>query len=103
MNEAILFLSIIVVMGLVIVAQILERFHIVDQHTLKENKMLEEQSRLVKAIIAKNANDYVMTTSIDKVAPEEKPKINDDLIDPDALSDDEFDKSLGIKRTPPKK
>ena len=64
--------------------------------------MLEEQSRLVKAIIAKNANDYVMTTSIDKVDSQRQTETDDGVIDPDALTDDQFDASLGIKRKAPK-
>ncbi len=101
--EILALLIVTVVLGMMIIALMLERTFIVDQHKAKEDKLLEENSRLVKAVIAKNANDYVMTASIDKVAPEEKPKIDPDLVDPDDLSDDEFDKSLGIKRTPPKK
>lgn len=97
-----IYLAGFIILGLIIVFQILERFHVVDQATQKENKLLEENSRLVKAIIAKNANDYVMTTSIDKVPSEERPKEDNDQIDPDTLSDDDFDKVLGIKRKAPK-
>ena len=102
-NDVIIYIISLAALFGVIAFLILERASIVDQHRAKEDKLLEENSRLVKAIIAKNANDYVMTTSIDKVAPEEKPAVNSDLIDPDSLTDDEFDKTLGIKRTQPKK
>lgn len=74
----------------VIVFQVIERFYIIEQYKEQECKMLEEQSRLIKAIIAKNANDYVMTTSIDKVPAEEKPRLESDLIPEESLNDDEF-------------
>ncbi len=50
---------------------------------------------VVKAVIAKNANDYVMTTSIDKVAPEQKQPTDPDLIPEESLSDDEFMETIG--------
>ena len=49
---------------------------------------------MAKAVISKNANDYVMTTSIDKVAPEEKTPLNPDLVPEEGLSDDEFMKAI---------
>lgn len=94
MNE-LLYLIVIGILGLIIVAQIFERFNVVDHYQKEKDKMLDEQSRLVKAIIAKNANDYVMTTSIDKVAPETKQPNDPDLIDPDDLTDDEFVANIG--------
>lgn len=87
---------------LIIIGQAVERYFYTQQFQKEKEKMLDEMSRLVKAIISKNANEYVMTTSIDKVAPEEKAPENPDLVDPDSLTDDEFDSSLGIKRVQPK-
>jgi hypothetical protein len=79
-----------VILGIIIIALLVERHLLNEQFKSEKDKLLEELSRAVKAVIAKNANDYVMTTSIDKVAPEEKPQVNNDLVDPDTLSDDEF-------------
>ena len=92
-----------IVLVLVIIIQAVERYFYSEQVKQKEDRLLEENSRLVKAVISKNANDYVMTASIDKVAPEEKAPADPDLVDPDSLTDDEFDEALGIKRKPPKK
>src|SRR6266566_2394287 len=93
MNDLISVL-IIAILGLVIVSQIFERFHVVDQHIKEKDKLLEENSRLVKAVIAKNANDYVMTTSIDKVPSEIKEPVDSDLLPEESLSDEEFMASI---------
>lgn len=90
------------ILGLIIVGQGVERYLFTKHIEKEKSKLLDEMSRLVKAVISKNANDYVMTASIDKIAPEEKQPENPDLIDPDSLSDDEFDSALGIKRVAPK-
>lgn len=90
------------ILGLIIIGQAIERYFYTKQLQKEKGKMLDEMSRLVKAVISKNASDYVMTASIDKVAPEEKQPSSPDLIDPDSLTDDEFDSALGIKRVAPK-
>ncbi len=87
---------------LVIIVEFFFLQWIIDSITKEKGKLLEENSRLTKAVISKNANEYVMTASIDKVAPEDKPRQESEYVDPDNLSDDEFDDVLGIKRTPPK-
>lgn len=101
-NDLILQLGIIFVFIFVIIIQAAERFFYGEQVRKKEEKLLEENSRLVKAVIAKNANDYVMTTSIDKVAPEPTPPQESDLTSEDQLSDDEFfeaiDKQVNKKK-----
>ena len=99
MNE---FIITLLAFTIIIIALLIERHLFIKQVNEEKGKLLDELSRAVKAVIAKNANDYVMTASIDKVAPEEKPPADPDLIDPDALSDDEFDSALGIKRVAPK-
>jgi hypothetical protein len=93
MND-ILFIAVFVILDGIIAFQILERFHIVDQHIKEKDKLLEENSRLVKAVIAKNANDYVMTTSIDKVPAEAKAPPDPDLVPEESLSDEEFMDSI---------
>ncbi len=87
---------------LVIIVEFFFLQWIIESITKEKGKLLEENSRLTKAVISKNANEYVMTASIDKVAPEDKPRQDNDYVDPDNLSDDEFDDVLGIKRIPPK-
>jgi len=61
----------------------------------KEKKtLLEDNSRLVKAIMAKNAHDYVMTTSIDKVQPEQVIEKDPEIVPEEAISDDDFFKAI---------
>lgn len=62
----------------------------------KEKKVLiEDNSRLIKAIMAKNAHEYVMTASIDKVAPEVATPRNSDEVPEESLSDDQFFDAIG--------
>lgn len=79
----------------VIVFQAVERYFFAEQYKKMQDKLLEELSRATKAVIAKNANDYVMTTSIDKVATEDKPTVDPDLVGEEELNDEEFMKSIG--------
>ena len=95
MNETLILIAIFSLLGFVIIGLLFEREGLDKQHKEKENKLLEENSRLIKAVIAKNANDYVMTASIDKVAPEEKAPVDPDLVPEEALSDEEFMSSIG--------
>ncbi len=84
--------EILVLLGLfsVVIALLVERHFMLKQHITEKDKLLEELSRATKAVISKNANEYVMTTSIDKVAPEEKAPVESDLIPEESLNDDEF-------------
>ncbi len=75
---------------IVVILLLIERYFINEQHRKAEDRLLEELSRATKAVIAKNANDYVMTTSIDKVAPEVPTPPDTDLVNEDELTDDEF-------------
>lgn len=62
----------------------------------KEKKVLiEDNSRLIKAIMAKNAHDYVMTTSIDKVSTEVATPKDPSEIPEENLTDDEFFAAIG--------
>lgn len=78
----------------VVIIQGIERYFYGEQVRRKEEKLLEENSRLVKAIIAKNAQDYVMTTSIDKVPSDEPVPPEPDLVPEESLSDEDFMKAL---------
>lgn len=83
-------LIVVGVLFLIIIGQAVERFFYTQQTQKEKDKLLEELSRATKAVISKNANEYVMTTSIDKVAPETKPAEEPDLIPEEVLTDDEF-------------
>ena len=85
----------VIILTLFIVLLMVDRYLLVRTHNEEKNKLLDELSKAVKAVISKNANDYVMTTSIDKVAPEKPVKENPDLVDEEQLTDDEFTKSIG--------
>ena len=90
MNEIISLL----ILDIVIIALLVDRYLTLEQFKKEKDKLLEELSRATKAVISKNANDYVMTTSIDKVPTENPSKLNNDLVDPDMLTDDEFMKAI---------
>lgn len=79
----------------VIILLLVDRYFIVEQHEKKENRLLEELSRATKAVISKNANDYVMTTSIDKVSPETAIPRDPDEVPEESLSDDAFFEAIG--------
>ena len=86
--------AVIIILSVIIVLQLVERnFHLFMQQK-KEEKLLDELSKAIKAVISKNANDYVMTAAIDKVASEEKPKVDSDLVAEESLSDEEFMKAI---------
>jgi len=79
----------------IIVFLLWERSSLIEQNIKEKDKILEELSRAIKAVISKNANEYVMTASIDKVPTEEKPAPPVDEIAEENLSDEEFFKAIG--------
>ena len=79
----------------VIILLIADRYFIVEQSQKEKDKLLDELSKAIKAVISKNANEYVMTTSIDKVPSEPAAPSEPDEIPEEALSDDEFYKAVG--------
>src|ERR1035437_9708259 len=91
MNE---FLITLLAFTFIIAALLVERHLFIKQVYEEKAKLLDELSRAVKAVIAKNANGYVMTASIDKVAPEEKPPLDPDLVPEESLSYEEFMKAI---------
>ena len=90
MNELIVLIAFIVI----IAALLVDRYLLTEQHRKEKDKLLEELSRATKAVISKNANEYVMTTGIDKVAPEPAVEKDPDEVPEEALSDDEFMKAV---------
>jgi anionic cell wall polymer biosynthesis LytR-Cps2A-Psr (LCP) family protein len=100
MNDWLL-IGIFLLFTLIIIYLLYERSSFFTQFKDDKEKLMEENSRLVKAVISKNANDYVMAAAIDKVPAEEK-KESDEFVPEENLSDEEFESALGIRRTPPK-
>lgn len=84
------FLVVILVFVLIIAGLLIERYYFAKHVQKTEEKLLDELSKAIKAIISKNANDYVMTTSIDKVSMEDNSPKDPDLVPEENLSDDEF-------------
>lgn len=87
-------LLIIVALLFIIILQAIEKHFSIEQFQQEKAKLLDELSKAIKAVISKNANDYVMTTAIDKVPQEDKPPINSDLVPEETLSDEEFMKAI---------
>lgn len=90
MNELVFVIPFVLIM----VALLVDRYLLTEQHRKEKDKLLEELSRATKAVISKNANEYVMTTSIDKVPQEVAIEKDPDEIPEEALSDDEFLKAV---------
>lgn len=63
---------------------------VIESVTKEKATLIEDNSKLIKAIMAKNAHEYVMTTSIDKVPKEVALPKDSDEIQEENLSDDEF-------------
>ena len=85
----------IFVLTAIIIILLVERYLIVNQHNKEKDKLLDELSKMSKAVISKNANDYVMAAAIDKVPKEEPQKLSSDLVDEETLSDKEFMQTIG--------
>lgn len=69
---------------------------VIDNVSKENGRLLEELSRSNKALISKNATEYVMTTSIDKV-PVDKPQPQaEETVEQDvsSLSDEAFDQFI---------
>lgn len=88
-------LGVIISLVVIVLLLLADRFFLIDQAQKEKDKLLDELSKAIKAIIAKNANEYVMTTSIDKVSSEEKKPKETDEISEESLSDDEFYEAVG--------
>lgn len=79
----------------VILMLVIDRYFIVEQHQKDQARLLEELSRATKAVISKNANEYVMTTSIDKVPAEKEVLLPPEETPEEALNDDQFFEAIG--------
>jgi hypothetical protein len=92
MNDLIALISFI----FIIVVLLVDRYFLTEQHRHEKTQLLDELSRATKAIMAKNAHEYVMTTSIDKVPSEPLQRQQDPTeIPEESLTDDEFFHAIG--------
>ncbi len=88
------------IIGALFVVIVVEFFFlqwVVDQEKKEKKMLLDQLQAQHRALISKNANDYVMTTSIDKVMTDEKRPEQPEEIQDEQLSDDEWYKRMGIK------
>lgn len=100
-NELLVSLFIYFILFAIIIYLLWERASIIEQYQKEKEKLLDELSKAVKAVISKNANEYVMTTSIDKVAPENKPLAQEtDEVPEEALNDEQFFEAIGNTMQP---
>ena len=68
---------------------------VIENISKEKDRLLDELSRSNKAIIAKNATEYVMTTSIDKVPVDKQPMVEEDPAkEVSELTDDQFDEFI---------
>lgn len=79
---------------IIIIFLLVDRYLLTEQHRKEKDRLLEELSRATKAVISKNAHEYVMTSGIDKVTPEPAIENDPDEVPEEALSDDEFLKAV---------
>ena len=92
----------IVILALIIIALLIDRHLFTEAQRKEKQILLDELSRATKAVISKNANEYVMTTSIDKVAPEPAIEHEPDEIPEESLSDEDFFKAVEKANKPQK-
>ena len=93
---------IILALLIVIVVEFFFMQWVIEQEKKEKKTLLDQLQAQNRALISKNANDYVMTTSIDKVMTDEKTeKEESNEIQEEQLSDDDWYKRMNIK-TPEK-
>lgn len=80
---------------LVIIVEFFFMQWVIENISKEKDRLLDELSRSNKAIIAKNATEYVMTTSIDKVPVDKQPMVEEDPAkEVSELTDDQFDEFI---------
>ncbi len=69
---------------------------VIENISKEKDRLLDELSRTNKALISKNATEYVMTTSIDKVPEGKEQPQAEQVIEQDVstLSDEAFDQFI---------
>lgn len=98
------FLLVEIIVGLfaVILGEFLFFNSMLERIQKEKDKLLEEMARSNRALVAKNAHEYVMTASIDKVMTDEKApqQPEDEGMEETALSDKDWFKAMGIEKEP---
>ena len=84
-----------IILAVIIAFLLVHQYFTIRQNIQEKDKLLDELSKMSKAVISKNANDYVMAAAIDKVPKEEPQKLSSDLVDEETLSDKEFMQTIG--------
>ncbi len=74
----------IIVLGLIVVGLIVERY-------FYSKQMNEELQKCVKAVMSRNINEYISATAADKPS---KPFVENDEVLLSEANDDEFDKYI---------
>lgn len=89
------FLIIFVLLGLflTILGEFVFLMYVLDCTNKEKTRLLDEITKLNTALVAKDANDYVMRRTMDNVVKEE-PKRTPEGVDASELSDEEYDKMI---------
>lgn len=77
----------IITLALLVLAQAVERY-------LYSEKMTKELSNAMKAIMSRNINEFMAATNETK---KDQEFVENDEIDMDQATDEQFDEALGIK------
>ena len=89
---------IILALLIVIVVEFFFMQWVIQEEKKEKKTLLDQLQAQNRALISKNAHDYVMTTSIDKVMTDEKvQKEESDEVPEETLSDDQWYKRMNIK------
>ena len=89
------FLIIFVLLGLflTILGEFVFLMYVLDCTNKEKTRLLDEITKLNTALVAKDANDYVMRRTMDNVVQQE-PKREPEGVDSSELNDEEYDKML---------
>ncbi len=89
---------IILALLIVIVVEFFFLQWVIGEEKKEKKTLLDQLQAQNRALISKNAHDYVMTTSIDNVIKDEKIVEKElDEIPEESLNDDQWYKRMGIK------
>ena len=94
------FILLAVIVGLfcVVIGEFIFLQWVIEQEKKEKKSLLDQLQAQNRALISKNAHDYVMTTSIDKVMTDEKTQQEEsDEVPKESVSDEVWYKHMGIK------
>lgn len=69
----------------------------------ERTRLLDEVSKCTKAVMSRNINEYIAAVSADKPIQREEPLPESETVNLGDLGQDEWEKAMGIVRTPPDK